>query len=226
VNGVGLFSLAVASGMATALNPCGIGLLPAYLGHLGTRFRVRNPLLHALQATALMALAFVVVFTLLGMLIRLLGATLFHLAPGVSLLVAAGLLLVGTLTVLGRKPALLLPQVDLQGQGYVGATIAYGLSFAFCSISCTLPVFLSIALQATTSGPLTAATTFILFALGMALVILPISIVGVAMAGRLDAWLSPRTLGLVERVSGLVMLVSGLYLTWYWTIGPEHLLHG
>jgi cytochrome c-type biogenesis protein len=225
MSGLPIFTLAFASGMASALNPCGIGLLPAYLGHLGTRFGVRHPLLHSLEATVWMAVSFVVVFALLGSALRVLGSLLFQLAPGLSLLVASALVAVGALTLAGRKPTFILRQWQVHGRGYVGATLAYGFSFAVCSLSCTLPVFLSVALQATTLGAGAALLAFLLFALGMAFVILPISLAGTFMADRLRAWLASGALPAVERASGVLMILSGLYLTWYWLLGPEHLLH-
>lgn len=221
---LGLMGLALASGMATALNPCGIAVLPAYLSYLGTRFQVDRPIRHAMVATGYMTLVFLLVFTLLGLAVRVVGQTLFQWAPGAALLVGTLLLVVGVLTLVGRKPVLLLPQLGWSPGGYASAMLGYGLSYAVTSISCTLPVFLSIALQATTLGLGPSLLTFLAFTVGMALVILPISLTGVLAAERLRHWLSGYMLRRVEQVAGGIMVLSAGYLLWYWTIGPERLL--
>jgi cytochrome c-type biogenesis protein len=201
-----------------------VAVLPSYLGYLATRHGVRHPVRHALLATAAMAVVFVAVFGVLGMAVRATGQALFAFAPASAILVALALMGAGVATLAGAPPAVRLRTPALAGERYLPALFAYALSFALTSVSCTLPVFLSIALQATTLGTVEAALTFLTFAAAMGFVLLPISLAGVLVADRLRHVLSGATLVKVERASGLIMVLSATYLLWYWTLGPEHLV--
>src|SRR5207245_1805096 len=155
-------------GALAAVNPCGLALLPAYLGlYLGDAGAGRRSLAAAAGRGTLIAASvaagFVVLFGLAGGLLGLAGAAagrafpLTGLAAGVVLVLLAGRMLAGrpvqTATT-GRLASALGP-LALRGglPGYFGYGLAYGLG----SLGCALPVFLAVVATSLSAGTVAAA---------------------------------------------------------------------
>src|SRR5262245_44142982 len=88
------FGYAFAAGMLSALNPCGVALLPAYLGlYLGSLETGASPaarLGRALAVAGAMSAAFVLTFGLAGVLLTAAGAALAGVLPMVALVLRLG----------------------------------------------------------------------------------------------------------------------------------------
>ena len=94
----------------------------------------------------------------------------------------------------------------------------FGIAYATASLSCTLPVFLTVVGGSlAVSGFAAASMQFVSYALGMGLVILfltlTIAMFKGAAVGQLRA-----ALPYVERVSALLMIGAGAYIVYYWLI--------
>jgi len=222
-----LVALSLTAGALAAFNPCGAALFPSYVALLFEGRTDRQPVVSGLFAGILMTLGFFTVFGLAGLLVASVSQLLFHLAPFVSVGVALVVLILGILALLGRVrvPAFegLLVSEDRGQRSLGGRLYLYGIAYAFCSLSCALPVFLAIAIQAATRGPLVSFLSFVLYASGMGAVITTASILTFVARG----WVVSHIIGIqpyITRLMGLVLLASGAYLLWYWLLGPEHLL--
>jgi cytochrome c biogenesis protein CcdA len=215
---------AVAAGMAAAVNPCGFALLPAYLGlylgasgDAGTRSIPR-----ALVVGASMTLGFVALFGIAGLLL----AALVDVLPWLSLFIGLLLVLAGGRMLAGGS-------FDASGAERLGARLgvlagrsglvgyaAYGVAFALSSLGCTLPLFLTVVGTALTAGGFgAAAAQFLLYGLGMGLVVTGATVL-VALFGRAvvapSGW-AGRYLG---PASAVLLLVTGAYVVYYWlTVG-------
>lgn len=222
-----LFPLALIAGAIAAFNPCGVALFPGYLTMLlqadGER---RHKVWFGLAAGFSVSLGFIVVFGLFGMLLRGLDGVLFHLAPVVSLAVAASLLAIGVASWLGwahlRLPDWLLRVVPRSGR-LSWRLAAYGAVYALVSVSCSLPVFLAIAAEALAQGGSWPFLAMVLYALGMGVVMTVVAILTLSARQLVEVALT-RALPHVTRFSGAIFILSGAYLAWYWLLGPEQLL--
>ena len=92
----------------------------------------------------------------------------------------------------------------------------YGFGYALATTGCTLPLYVSITVLPLTSGFSGAALlTFLAFATALAVLMLVTTLlVGLAKQRILDAF--QRSTPLIKRASGVVLIVAGLYLGYYY----------
>ena len=224
---------AVGAGMVAAVNPCGFPMLPAYLGlfvvtgsanalGLGIGRRVVRAITVSLTMTA----AFVLLFASVGIVLSRGLHAVTQTFPAIGLAVGILMVLIGGWMVAGGTL-----YVDLGGRAAdrlggiargtsIRAYFAYGLAYALVSLSCTLPIFLVIVGGAATSlGPGAALVQFILYAIGMGLVITLLT-VGISLLQVAALRSVRRVLPFVQPVSAGLLLLAGAYLVYYWlTVG-------
>ncbi len=224
---------AFGAGMVAAVNPCGFALLPAYLGlYLGTGDRpatrrgILGSLGRATSVSATMTAGFVLVFGIAGLALSVATSALARYIPwaglgvGILLLLAGGRMLAGShlYSSLGDRLA------QRFGAGaHESSTrgfLAYGLAYGAGSLSCTLPIFLTVVGSTlTVDGFLPATLQFVLYALGMGSVITVLTlstaffkVTAMARARALVRYVEPASAGL--------MLLAGAYIVYYWlTLG-------
>lgn len=221
---------AFAAGMAATVNPCGFALLPTYLGlYLGTTTNRAHGQWHgasivgrALLVSASMTLAFVGLFGAMGLVLSVGSSVVGPVLPWVSLSVGFVLVLIGGFMLGGGRLSFSGVEQAAGGMGGAAASIsvmgyaAYGLAFALSSLGCTLPLFLAVVGSALASGGvLGGLLEFLLYALGMGLVVtvltVSVAIFGLALVRRV------RRLGrYLEPLSAFLLLVTGAYVVYYW----------
>ncbi len=224
---------AFAAGMASAVNPCGFAMLPAYLGlYLGSNAesdekpRIVQQIGKAWLVGGSVTAGFVVLFGVAGGLIGL-GArsvvveVLPWLGLGVGvLLIFAGAWMVGggkIYTGLAARAATRLGDPStISPRGY----FLFGLSYGTASLSCTLPIFLAVVgTSFAASSILTSMGQFFLYALGMGLVIIALTL-GIAFARGAMVGALRKALPYIQPIGSWLMVVAGAYIVFYWlTIG-------
>lgn len=214
-----LLGLAFAAGMVAAFNPCGFAMLPAYLtlviqpeqgGRLATTAR-------ALAASATMALGFLTVFGLFGLLTVAVASTIQRYLPYGTVVVGIVLVALGLWLLAGRE----LPGWSL-GKGArwapsarLGSMFGYGVGYALASLSCTVGPFLAVTGSSLKSGsPIGVVLVYVAYAAGIALVV-GVLAVAVALASATAVDRMRRVLPWVNRVSGLILVVVGAYVAYY-----------
>lgn len=209
----------LAGGVATA-NPCGFGLLLAYVARqlgvdAGERRQPAVASGRALAMGAATTAGFLAVFAVVGAAISLTGSWLIRLVPWAALLVGVALVLTGAVVAGGRHVGgRRSRRVVLAGSGYRSAVLFGGL-YGVCSIACTLPIFLVVVALATTAGPFGGAATFIAYALGMGTVLTALAVT-VALAHGGLARAIQRALPYLVRASGVLLMLAGAYVVYYW----------
>ena len=217
------FGYAFGAGMLAAFNPCGFGLVPAYVGlHVG-RGRLRGAARFGIAASA----TIVVLFAAGGLALATVGETLARLFPWIGL-VAAGLMV-------GLGAHVLTGGALPGGSGLAGAAgrlggvasrtgvagaAAFGLAFALTSLGCTLPLFLSVlGTSLTTASPLAALGAVTLFGLGLSAVLVGLGLAATLLGAAALTW--ARGAGrLVGAAAAVLLLLGGAYAAYYWlTIG-------
>ena len=106
------------------------------------------------------------------------------------------------------------------GQANVKGYFLFGLSYGTASLSCTLPIFLAvIGTTFAVSSIGTSLGQFVLYALGMGLVIMALT-VGMALFKGAFVGGFRKALPYIQPVGTWMMVVAGTYIVFYWlTIG-------
>lgn len=219
--------LAFSAGMVATVNPCGFAMLPAYLSYFmgiddGVGSKVSN-LRSALVVGGLVSAGFLVVFGIAGAvisgLITGIGRTqVIAWVPWLALAVGVAVALLGVAMLAGYELVVGLPKAKRGnlGSGY-RKVFAFGTSYAVASLSCTLPVFLTVvATQFTSRSFAGGLTIFFAYALGMATVLLGITVVLAFGKPRLMDRLRTSS-RFITRISGVVLVLAGGWIVWFWT---------
>ncbi len=214
-----LLGLAFAAGLVAAFNPCGFAMLPAYLALVVQRQGDGRPaaVTRALVAAAVMALGFVVVFGVFGLLTVSVASTVQRYLPYGTIVIGISFAALGIWILTGRS----LPGWSL-GRGprwaptdRLGSMFGYGVGYALASLSCTVGPFLAVTGSGLRSGsPAAAMGVYLAYAAGIAVVVGALA-VAVALASTTAIDRMRRVLPHVTRAGGAVLLAAGLYVAYY-----------
>ena len=223
---------AFGAGVAAAFNPCGFAMLPAYMGlYLGigsdeerSSFvgQLGKALLVGISVTAGFVLLFAVAGAVIGLGARsVVGSILPWLGLGIGVvltLAGAWLLSGGKLyTALAQQAA---DRFGNPGRANVQGYFLFGLSYGTASLSCTLPIFLSVVGTSFAASDIaTSFAQFVLYALGMGLVILTLTLSMALFRGAMIGVMR-RVMPYIQPVGTWLMIVAGAYIVFYWlTLG-------
>lgn len=212
----GLWLAAFGAGMVATVNPCGFAMLPAYLGiFLGSG---SGPSLGRLtQVAGSVSAGFITVFLLAGTVIAAGLRSIIGWIPWMAAAVGVVLILVGLGVLSGRLKLLSLPAPGRANRsGTLRGMYGFGVAYAVASLSCTLPIFLSLVASAVAGRSFVEASGgFVAYGLGMSLVV---STLTVATAlGRQGVVARIRSFSrYVHVISGVFLLGAGAFIVWYW----------
>ncbi len=223
---------AFGAGVAAAFNPCGFAMLPAYMGlYLGTgdeeeRVSMVRQLAKALLVGVSVTAGFILLFALAGGIIGLGARSVVKtILPWLGLGIGIVLVLTGAWLLSGGKlyTALAQQAADRFGNpasANVKGYFLFGLSYGMASLSCTLPIFLSVIGTSFAAEELVHSfAQFVLYALGMGTVILALTISMAVFRGAMVAGMR-RVMPYVQPVGTWLMIVAGTYIVFYWlTLG-------
>lgn len=226
-----ILGLALGAGLVAAVNPCGFAMLPGYLALvvLGEEHDGRSQLHalgRALAATVAMALGFLVVFGVFGLVITPLAGEVQQYMPAVTVVIGVVLAALGVWLLSGRELTLLLPRPSGGAPtARIGSMFGYGVAYAIASLGCTIGPFLAVTSATFRAGStLEGVVAYLTYAAGMALVV-GVLAVAFALAGATAARNARRILPYVNRISGVLLLVAGLYVAYY-GVYELRLFHG
>jgi len=201
--------LAFGAGLLAIVNPCGIGMIPAYLamqGASGARPSGRR----FLSGVVGLVLGFVGIFSAVALGLALFGHVLLQAVPLVAGAIGLGLLGFGLLTLAGRRVRLPVPGFAIRSADSFDGQVLFGATYALASLGCALPVFLSLAAAALSArSPLALAGNVAAFAIGAAVMISALVALGAAGAQLARALPGPL---LARYASGTLLSVAGAYL--------------
>ena len=235
ISNVGIkLGFAYAVGAASAVNPCGFAMLPAYLGLYvsgGNREQDRRQPVRLVSRAVMVGLSvsigFVALFGAVGLILAFGSqAVVVAALPYVGL--AVGVLLIGAgaymagggkiYTSLAQRAA---ARIGDPGQLNVPGYALFGVSYGLASLSCTLPLFLAVlgVGAGLSSGFLETLGQFLLYAAGMGSVIMALTL-GMAVARSVLVRWMRAALPYVGVVGAWLMVVAGTYIVFYWlTLG-------
>ena len=235
ISNVGIkLGFAYAVGAASAVNPCGFAMLPAYLGLYvsgGNREQDRRqPIRLAGRAVMVglsVSIGFVALFGAVGLILAFGSqAVVVAALPYVGLTVGVLLIGAGAYMAGGGKIYTSLAQraaarIGDPGQLNVPGYALFGVSYGLASLSCTLPLFLAVlgVGAGLSSGFLETLGQFLLYAAGMGSVIMALTL-GMAVARSVLVRWMRAALPYVGVVGAWLMVVAGTYIVFYWlTLG-------
>lgn len=215
-------ALAFAAGMVATVNPCGFAMLPAYLSYFmgldsgESRSRVAA-VRSALQVGGIVSLGFLLVFGITGVLITAGFRSIIDWIPWLALVIGFAVVVLGVALLRGfdLNVGLLKAKRGQKGRD-LKSVFAFGVSYAVASLSCTLPVFLTVvAGQVTQSNLISGIVTFLVYGLGMALVLVALT-VALALGNASIVSRFRAVLRHVNTISGVILIVAGVYIVWFW----------
>ncbi|MFV1961028.1 MAG: cytochrome c biogenesis CcdA family protein, partial [Acidimicrobiia bacterium] len=133
--------------------------------------------------------------------------------------IALGLILlgIGVATLVGRKISMTIANPVRPGQTRTPKTVfVFGVGYGIASLGCTLPVFLAVVgASLATQGPGSALAVLAAYGLGMAIMLILFS-TGAALVRDGLVRTVRKMLPYMNRITGTMLMVAGLYLTYYW----------
>ncbi|MGA9679489.1 MAG: cytochrome c biogenesis CcdA family protein [Mycobacterium sp.] len=224
----GLVGLAFAAGLVAALNPCGFAMLPAYLllavrgqpheGNSGPSTAVGRAIGRALAATVGMALGFMAVFGSFGALTISAASTVQRYLPYGTVVIGVVLVALGVWLLSGRELTALTPRPlgpRWAPTARLWSMFGYGVSYAIASLSCTIGPFLAVTAAGLRSGSvLTGVSIYLAYVGGLTLVVGVLALAA-ATASSAVAERLRRIQPFVNRISGALLVLVGLYVAYY-----------
>jgi cytochrome c-type biogenesis protein len=210
----GLIGLALFAGAAVVVSPCSVGLLPAYFGMLLQERTDRpGPVRGGLQTAA----GVVLVYAGITAVLVPFGAVLAPYLPVFGIVMGALFVVLGVAMLLKVDWSRLLARVrrdrfvpDGHGKGYW----MFGIGYAIASFGCTGPIFAPLVLSAFAQGPVVGTGTFLLYAAGVAALLVFVALLAATGRDGPLRWLASKSLW-VTRVAAVLWIGAGLYLLWY-----------
>jgi cytochrome c biogenesis protein CcdA len=210
------------AGLLAAINPCGFALLPTYLVYFLGMENIRPgaeraSVPRALKVSVAVSGGFMSVFLVIGAITKLSTNWFVQKGGWITLPIGAGLVVLGIAMLFGYRLPFTTPKLDIgQRDRSVHSMYVFGLAYAVASIGCTLPTFASGVLGGfSTNGVWTGVTAIALYGIGMALVVTGLTVT-LAFANTALLRVLRRGMAWFEQVAGVLLILTGLYLSWYW----------
>ena len=216
------FALAFTAGLVATVNPCGFAMLPAYLSYFigvegDEQATGASAIGRALFVGAVVSSGFLLVFGIAGVLITIALQAVVSALPWAAMLVGGGVVVLGIALLSGWELNASLPKLGGRSRGKrVGGLFLFGVSYAIASLSCTLPIFLTVVVGTISQGTLAAGiATFLVYGLGMSMLLLIVTL-AIALGQRgLVGWMR-RSSQYVSRISGGVLVLAGGWIVFFW----------
>lgn len=218
---------AFAAGLLSTVNPCGFAMLPAYLSFfLGLDDEADAPrrvvVGRALKVGFIMASGFVAIFGTAGLIIWFGGrAVEGSIADGlawVALASGAGVVGLGVWLLMGNTLKVRVPNLRAHTRSEGAGTIfTFGISYALASLSCAFPIFAGVIATSFSQNFVEGIGSFLAYAAGMAAVVMLLT-VGLALGKDKIVHRLRRASRVVDRVSGVVLVIAGAFIVFYWTL--------
>ena len=212
-------------------------MLPAYLGlYLGSNLNEEErpgpvaSILRGLVVGGSVSAGFILLFGIVGGAVGLSASFISDPLPWLGLIIGAALVGAGAWMVAGGKlyTGIAARAADRLGNPNtvsVRSFFTFGVSYGTASLSCTLPIFIAVVgIGSATSSLLQVVGNFLLYAIGMGLVIMVMTL-GMAIFKGAMVRLMRRALPYIQPIASAFMVIAGAYIVFYWlTVGRGNLL--
>ena len=214
--------LSFVRGLAAAVNPCAFVLLPTYLMYFlgidaGAGGTQRASVRRALVVSSAVSAGFLAVFVVAGAITNWVTSWLAGNAKYVTVVVGAVLVVLGGAMLFGYRLPFTTPSVGTgRRDRTVGSMFVYGIAYALASLGCTIALFMATVFAAPDSWGAGLANV-VAFSAGMASIVIALT-VSLAVANHALLGLLRSAMRYVGLVAAAFVLLSGLYLLWYFWV--------
>ncbi len=232
-----LLAFPFAAGLVAAFNPCGFAMLPTYLTYFlgldSDESSLSKSVLRGAKVGIALTLGFVTVFGIFGVLFEVVLSSGARSAVQNSLwVVTIGsgvlILVLGLAMLRGFQPVLNLPKVQMgTGSREIGSMYLFGVSYGLVSLGCTIGPFLIAVTNSVSNADVAGGSlwAFIAYAVGMGSVIMFLTMA--LAAGRRSVANKMRSLlPLINKISGVLLVLAGIYLAFYGWFQKDPLNNG
>lgn len=216
------FATSFTAGLLAAVNPCGFVLLPTYLLYFLGMENLRpgaekTSVARALKVSLSVSAGFMSVFLVIGIVTKWATKWFSEKAPYVSLVIGVLLVVLGAAMLFGYQLPFTTPKLDIgKRDRSVRSMFVFGIAYAIASIGCTIGPFMGVVLGGVvTNGVVTGIAFVALYGIGMALLVSGLTVT-LALANTAVLKVLRTGMQWFEYVAGVFVLLTGLYLTWYW----------
>lgn len=231
----GLF--AFSAGVVSAVNPCGFAMLPAYLGlYMSTSIYEKdsthygNMILKGLFIGCCVGLGVLSLFLFVGLITGFALNFIRSIMEWVGLFLGVGLITTGIWLMNGGRlytslTARIGQSIGNPTQISLKGFFLFGVSYGVASLSCTLPIFLSVVgINLNGSSIYDSMMQFALYGAGMGSMILFVTLSMAILKGVMIRYIK-LALPYVERIGFFLVVLSGMYIVFYWmTIGGVQII--
>ena len=231
----GLF--AFSAGVVSAVNPCGFAMLPAYLGlYMSTSIYEKDSthygkmILKGLFIGCCVGLGVLSLFLFVGLITGFALNFIRSIMEWVGLLLGVGLITIGIWLMNGGRlytslTARIGQSIGIPTQISLKGFFLFGVSYGVASLSCTLPIFLSVVgINLNGSSIYDSMMQFALYGAGMGAMILFVTLSMAILKGVMIRYIK-LALPYVERIGFFLVVLSGMYIVFYWmTIGGVQII--
>jgi cytochrome c biogenesis protein CcdA len=219
---IAALAFAFSAGMLASVNPCGFAMLPTFITYylVGSDEReqaeLHERLLRALWLGIWVTVGFLFVFVITGIILSAGGHALIEITPWLGILIGGILVVIGLryLFSYGIAFSLPIPAFDTPIRGLRGMFL-YGVSYAAISLSCTLPIFLSVFSGAlSVDNWLSGVVLFFAYSLGMGTIITTLALATALFQSAVMLYLR-RLIPYVKNISAVALILAGIYLIYY-----------
>ena len=231
----GLF--AFSAGVVSAVNPCGFAMLPAYLGlYMSTSIYEKDSthygkmILKGLFIGCCVGLGVLSLFLFVGLITGFALNFIRSIMEWVGLLLGVGLITIGIWLMNGGRlytslTARIGQSIGNPTQISLKGFFLFGVSYGVASLSCTLPIFLSVVgINLNGSSIYDSMMQFALYGAGMGSMILFVTLSMAILKGVMIRYIK-LALPYVERIGFFLVVLSGMYIVFYWmTIGGVQII--
>lgn len=217
-----LVNLALISGFLTFLTPCGFAMLPAYISyylsrenHQAKSLPWKKRLFKGLSLGFLAGLGIITIFSLLGVVIVVLGNAVKPFIPWLTILGALFVITLGFLMLTKKSFSISLP-FHLGGAAKPGQSFySFGIIYGLAVMSCSLPIFLAVTLGALSAGGIKGGLfVFSLYAGAAGISMVLFSLLLSVMREAILRWLG-KMFPYLQKAAALVVIGAGIYLIYY-----------
>ncbi len=217
----GNFAYSFIAGVLATVNPCGFVLLPTYLLYFlgmessNTDHSQRASLQRALLVAGSLSLGFISVFFTVALISRLFTQWIQQHAKYAAFAIGISLVIAGVAMLAGWKPRFSTPNVANRGKT-LRAMFTFGIIYAVASIGCTIGLLTSAIFgSVNVHGYVSGVISISLYGVGMSLTVTALTVaLSFAHTGILH--LLRKGLPYIDRVAAIFLVLTGMYLTWYW----------
>ena len=215
-------AFAFTSGIIATINPCGFAMLPAYLSYfLGIEANAEpgpnTSVSRALWTGSAVSGGFLIVFGATGLLVSAGLTVIREIVPWIAICIGTLLIVFGSAVTAGKRLDFAFPKFERGTGGKdLRNLFLFGVSYAVASISCALPTFI-VVVSTSVTGFTAGIIAFLFYAAGMTITLLALTMsLALARSSFLEKVRS--MVRFIDRASGILMLLAGIYLVVFWLI--------